>query len=287
MPGRLAWPVLCRRCRAITTANHETSPLRCEVCTSTSVTSVTAKPVWSGSGDIIEKAGSETVVCLTDGRYLCPVCDQLELRFGEALPSILELSGARDVQTIKVSTCPAFPQTMPVRVNIRALTTGGLTMPVLPLRSMEVLHGFTGSCFSRTPIRVKPGKRTRSAAKAAGRWHRVCGRSGEHHTCRILQGHRPPGWGYAFRYSRSRATPRRRRDHRRTGQALFRVGSAATGNGIVAECDPLPGEGAKHIVGIKLQGGQGADAAGGTSLGRLVPSRDAPETATGLRLWKP
>ena len=82
-PGRLAWPVLCRKCRAITTANYEVPMLRCEICASKSVLSVTTEPAWSGSGDVIEKSGFETVVYLTDGRYLCPVCDRLELRFGE------------------------------------------------------------------------------------------------------------------------------------------------------------------------------------------------------------
>ncbi len=81
--GRLAWPVLCSQCHRITTANHEATPLRCEVCASTSVTSVTVKPVWSGSGEVIKQARLESGLYITNGPYLCPVCDRLELRFGE------------------------------------------------------------------------------------------------------------------------------------------------------------------------------------------------------------
>lgn len=74
-----AWPVACRTCSAVTTANFKHLPLTCEACESSNVTQVTDPHEWAGDGDVIESWDDLT---LTSGHYRCPSCDQFELRFG-------------------------------------------------------------------------------------------------------------------------------------------------------------------------------------------------------------
>jgi hypothetical protein len=74
-----SWPVSCKVCSAITTANFEQTPLACEACNSTNVGQMTDPHEWNGDGDVITSWGDLT---LTSGHYRCPKCDKLELRFG-------------------------------------------------------------------------------------------------------------------------------------------------------------------------------------------------------------
>jgi Zn finger protein HypA/HybF involved in hydrogenase expression len=96
-----AWPVTCRVCAAITTANFKQLPLVCERCESRDVIPLTEPQVWKGDGNLIETwrmvwgstAGplipssaqmrlNSTHLTLTDGHYRCPKCGEFELRFG-------------------------------------------------------------------------------------------------------------------------------------------------------------------------------------------------------------
>ena len=74
-----AWPVTCKDCSAITTANFKQTPLVCEVCKSDNVAKITNPHEWKGDGEVFESWGDLT---LTNGHYRCPKCDKLELRFG-------------------------------------------------------------------------------------------------------------------------------------------------------------------------------------------------------------
>ena len=74
-----AWPVVCKECSAVTTANFEQAPLICQKCQSSNVTPMTDPHEWKGDGEVIENWGE---LSLTDGHYRCPKCDQFSLRFG-------------------------------------------------------------------------------------------------------------------------------------------------------------------------------------------------------------
>jgi hypothetical protein len=74
-----AWPVTCRSCSAVTTANFKQSPLTCLECGSTDVLPFTDRTLWKGDGKQSDMWGDLT---LTDGHYRCPKCRALELRFG-------------------------------------------------------------------------------------------------------------------------------------------------------------------------------------------------------------
>lgn len=74
-----AWPVVCKGCSAVTTANFKQLPLTCGKCTTENVTLMTDRQEWKGDGKVIVNWGNLT---LTDGRYRCPKCDEFELRFG-------------------------------------------------------------------------------------------------------------------------------------------------------------------------------------------------------------
>ena len=74
-----AWPVACRVCSDITTANFKQHPLACEVCQSKDVRPMSDPHEWSGDGEIVERWDALT---LTDGHYRCPKCNEFELRFG-------------------------------------------------------------------------------------------------------------------------------------------------------------------------------------------------------------
>ena len=74
-----AWPVSCKDCAAITTANFKQKPLNCQECRSGNVVPMTDRGQWQGDGKNNERWGELT---LTDGHYLCPKCGAFELRFG-------------------------------------------------------------------------------------------------------------------------------------------------------------------------------------------------------------
>ena len=74
-----AWPVRCKRCAAIMTANFRQAPITCEGCESQDVVPASNRGEWKGDGKVIE-AWDE--LALTDGHYRCPKCDKFELRFG-------------------------------------------------------------------------------------------------------------------------------------------------------------------------------------------------------------
>ncbi len=74
-----AWPISCKVCAAVTTANFEQEPLTCQGCHSTDVLPFTDPSIWKGDGEENDRWGDLT---LTDGHYRCPKCSQFELRFG-------------------------------------------------------------------------------------------------------------------------------------------------------------------------------------------------------------
>ncbi len=81
-----AWPVSCKTCAAVTTANFKESPLVCRSCKSQDVTSPTDLRWWKGDGNVIESwlmgLARDDALTLTNGHYRCPKCDEFELRFG-------------------------------------------------------------------------------------------------------------------------------------------------------------------------------------------------------------
>lgn len=73
-----AWPVHCRKCKEIETANFLQSPLICKTCGSSDVTPVSDPILWMGDGD---RHISWQDLVLTTGHYRCPKCDGFSLRF--------------------------------------------------------------------------------------------------------------------------------------------------------------------------------------------------------------
>lgn len=49
-----AWPVSCKVCAGVTTANFKQSPLICQICKSSDVTPPTDPGWWNGDGNVIE-----------------------------------------------------------------------------------------------------------------------------------------------------------------------------------------------------------------------------------------
>lgn len=82
-----AWPVSCKVCAGVTTANFKQSPLICQICKSSDVTPPTDPGWWNGDGNVIEswpmsrRMGGDALT-LTNGHYRCPKCGEFELRFG-------------------------------------------------------------------------------------------------------------------------------------------------------------------------------------------------------------
>lgn len=74
-----AWPVYCKECSAVTTANFKKLPLICEGCQSKNVVPFSDHSLWKGDGQEHEQW---TDLTLTDGHYRCPKCNAFELRFG-------------------------------------------------------------------------------------------------------------------------------------------------------------------------------------------------------------
>jgi hypothetical protein len=74
-----AWPVSCKQCCAVTTANFKQPPLTCQKCQSSDVTPMHTPHEWKGDGEI---KVSWDVLTLTDGHYRCPKCKAFALRFG-------------------------------------------------------------------------------------------------------------------------------------------------------------------------------------------------------------
>ncbi|WP_156947001.1 hypothetical protein [Afipia birgiae] len=78
-----AWPVTCKMCAAVTTANFKQSPLTCQECDSGDVIPPIDPQWWKGDGDVNENWGmGRNALTLTNGHYRCPKCDEFELRFG-------------------------------------------------------------------------------------------------------------------------------------------------------------------------------------------------------------
>jgi len=74
-----AWPVSCKVCSAVTTANFKQSPLVCEACGGADVIPLTDPAIRKGGSEVVEGWGDLT---LTDGEYKCPRCGEFALRFG-------------------------------------------------------------------------------------------------------------------------------------------------------------------------------------------------------------
>lgn len=86
-----AWPVSCKTCAAVTTANFKESPLVCQRCKSRDVIPPTDLQFWKGDGNVTESwggkwwkgdGGMDDALTLTNGHYRCPKCGKFELRFG-------------------------------------------------------------------------------------------------------------------------------------------------------------------------------------------------------------
>lgn len=84
-----AWPVLCERCKEITTANHKATPLTCEVCKSSSVLRIDHPANWLGDridewGEVVPVSPSLRTSDVPSllGHYKCPYCGKFDLRFG-------------------------------------------------------------------------------------------------------------------------------------------------------------------------------------------------------------
>ena len=74
-----AWPVSCRNCSSITTANFKASPLACTECGSEDVAPMTDPAMRKGGSKVVERWAD---LALVDGEYRCPQCGQFALRFG-------------------------------------------------------------------------------------------------------------------------------------------------------------------------------------------------------------
>lgn len=78
-----AWPVSCKTCKAITTANFKQPPLICQECRSGDVIPPADPRWWKGDGDVVESWGvGRGALTLTNGHYGCPRCGEFEMRFG-------------------------------------------------------------------------------------------------------------------------------------------------------------------------------------------------------------
>ncbi len=77
-----AWPVSCRRCPAITTANFKASPLACVKCGTADVTPMNDVSLWQGDGRPVLTWDDLT---LSDGHHRCPKGDSFTLRFKPGL----------------------------------------------------------------------------------------------------------------------------------------------------------------------------------------------------------
>ncbi|MCA0248246.1 MAG: hypothetical protein LCH93_16660 [Proteobacteria bacterium] len=75
--GFTAWPVSCRDCRAVTTADFKTSPLACLECSGTDVQPFSDPTMFESPGKAIMSWGDLT---LTDALYRCPQCQEFQLR---------------------------------------------------------------------------------------------------------------------------------------------------------------------------------------------------------------
>lgn len=75
----VSWPVSCKSCQAVTTANVRERPLLCRTCRSSDVLPMDDASVWQGDGGATEAWGD---LVLTDGHYRCPKCRAFALRFG-------------------------------------------------------------------------------------------------------------------------------------------------------------------------------------------------------------
>lgn len=74
-----AWPVSCRACSSITTANFKEKPLACSQCGNPDVIPITDPTICKGGTEVVESWGD---LALMDGEYKCPRCGEFALRFG-------------------------------------------------------------------------------------------------------------------------------------------------------------------------------------------------------------
>ena len=81
-----AFPVLCKKCKAIVTANLLAQPLCCPACESSEIVPYDDKELRKRKGrhcvaewGIKEQLGRK--LQLTDGLYYCPNCDSFDLTF--------------------------------------------------------------------------------------------------------------------------------------------------------------------------------------------------------------
>jgi Zn finger protein HypA/HybF involved in hydrogenase expression len=73
------WPVYCKECQAITSANMRSTPIRCGSCGGTNVMAYGNGNLVQGGMRVVEQWQELT---LTDGDYFCPSCEAFTLKFG-------------------------------------------------------------------------------------------------------------------------------------------------------------------------------------------------------------
>lgn len=76
------WPIYCAHCQAIGVANYMCEPLECGDCKGTDVSRIDSSHMSTSDGQVIHSWGfGKDALSLTDGRYRCPKCDKIQLRF--------------------------------------------------------------------------------------------------------------------------------------------------------------------------------------------------------------
>ena len=79
------FPVYCRKCRSLQCFNLLDAPISCNKCGGLDVKAYDSPELIgeAGTGEVFSwhLAGLYRVLHLSDGRYLCPNCQQLRLRF--------------------------------------------------------------------------------------------------------------------------------------------------------------------------------------------------------------
>jgi ribosomal protein S27AE len=77
------FPVSCKTCGEVTSANFKKQPLQCERCGATDVAPFTAPGMSKGDGKYNAEIWGE--LRLDDGHYRCPKCNGFGLQFAKGL----------------------------------------------------------------------------------------------------------------------------------------------------------------------------------------------------------
>jgi hypothetical protein len=78
------FPIYCRTCRSLQSVNILDTPVKCEDCSGPDVVAYDSPELLgeAGKGEVFsDDSGLDRALSLSDGRYLCPSCQQMRLRF--------------------------------------------------------------------------------------------------------------------------------------------------------------------------------------------------------------